>query len=120
MTPRIFTPFRLSRALIASAAVLCATAAAPVLGEGEAKSSKTAMPPGVIFSTPLPDVPGNHLVVVALKFPPSKGGTRVDHRHPGSVYVYVTEGTVRLGVEGQPVREVHKGESFFEPPGSVH
>ena len=42
------------------------------------------------------------------------------HRHPGSVYVYVTQGTARLGIEGQPVKEVHVGESFFEPPGVLH
>jgi quercetin dioxygenase-like cupin family protein len=74
----------------------------------------------VLFSTALPDVPGKSLVVVPLKWGPNTKQTRVDHRHPGSVYVYVTEGTVRLGIEGQPVREVRAGESFFEPPGALH
>jgi quercetin dioxygenase-like cupin family protein len=36
------------------------------------------------------------------------------------VYVFVTEGTARLGIEGQPVQEVHAGEGFFEPVGAVH
>ena len=42
------------------------------------------------------------------------------HRHPGSVYVYVTEGKARLGVEGQPVQEVAAGGSFFEAPNALH
>jgi quercetin dioxygenase-like cupin family protein len=78
------------------------------------------MPPGVIFSTPLPDVPGKQLVVYELKWGPTSKPGRVDHRHPGSVYVYVTQGTARLGIEGHPVREVRAGESFFEPPGALH
>jgi quercetin dioxygenase-like cupin family protein len=85
-----------------------------------AQETRPAAAPRVLFSTPLPDVPGKSLVVVPLKWGPSTKQTRVDHRHPGSVYVYVTEGTVRLGIEGQPVREVRAGESFFEPPGALH
>jgi quercetin dioxygenase-like cupin family protein len=88
-----------------------------------AQDTKAAKPPAQIsplFSTPLPDVPGKNLVVVPLKWGPATTHARVDHRHPGSVYVYVTQGTVRLGVEGQPVKEVHTGESFFEPPGALH
>ncbi len=72
-----------------------------------------------IFSTPLSDLPGRRLVAVRLHFEP---GARqpIPHRHPGSVYVYVTEGVVRLGLDGQPTQVVHAGESFFEPFGSVH
>ena len=43
-----------------------------------------------------------------------------DHRHAGSVYVYVTKGSVRLGVGGQPVQIVHAGQSFYEPAGALH
>jgi quercetin dioxygenase-like cupin family protein len=88
-----------------------------------AQDTRSARPPTPIqplFSAPLPDVPGKNLVVVPLKWGPATTHARVDHRHPGSVYVYVTQGTVRLGVEGQPVKEVHTGESFFEPPGALH
>jgi quercetin dioxygenase-like cupin family protein len=75
---------------------------------------------GTIFSSPLADVPGKHLEVVALKWDPKSGQHSQPHRHPGSVYVYVTKGTAKLGIEGQPVRVVHAGESFFEPVGAVH
>ena len=73
-----------------------------------------------IFSTALQDVPGKQLVVVSLEFKPKGSQPPFPHRHPGSVYVYVTKGTARLGLEGQPVQEVHAGGSFFEPPGAVH
>lgn len=81
--------------------------------------------PGVLFARALADAPGKSLVVVSLKLPPARKGRAVSprcmgHHHPGSVYVYVTEGTARLGLAGQPVRLVHKSESFFEPVGSVH
>lgn len=72
-----------------------------------------------IFSAPLSELPGRRLVAVRLHFEP---GARqpMPHRHPGSVYVYVTKGVIRLGLEGQPTQVVHAGESFFEPFGSVH
>ena len=120
MMRKIGSYIRLYRSSVACAAALCVAAASPVVVGGETAPAKTAMPTGAIFSAPLPDVPGTHLVVVALKWGPTTKPTRVDHRHPGSVYVYVTQGTLRLGIEGQPVREVHAGESFFEPPGALH
>jgi quercetin dioxygenase-like cupin family protein len=82
--------------------------------------------PGVIFAHALADAPGKNLVVVALKFPPKSASGRtaspacVGHHHPGSVYVYITQGTARLGLAGQPVHVVHTGESFFEPVGALH
>lgn len=78
--------------------------------------------PRQLFSAPLADMPGKQLVVVELNWPPRREGEApaAPHRHPGSVYVYVTSGTARLGLRGEPVREVKAGESFFEPVGAVH
>jgi quercetin dioxygenase-like cupin family protein len=82
--------------------------------------------PGVIFARELKDVPGKNLVVVKLEIPPKSAeqppvsDQRIGHTHPGSVYVYVTKGTVRFGIEGQPAQVVHAGESAFEPVGAVH
>jgi len=91
---------------------LVATASAALAAGDHGKA------PAPIFESPLADVPGKHLVVVHLKFEPGKPSTA--HRHPGSVYVYVTKGTVKLGKAGEPVQTVHAGESFFEPVGAVH
>jgi quercetin dioxygenase-like cupin family protein len=101
-----------------AAAIIMTSASA----QAPATSARPAGGPTELFRTALPDAPGKQLVVVALSIapkradqPPSPG-----HRHPGSVYVYVTEGTARFGIEGQPVKEVKAGESFFEPPGALH
>jgi quercetin dioxygenase-like cupin family protein len=104
------------------AALLLATTTAGPAARAADRAAAPAVPPAVppMFSAPLPDVPGSHLVVVRLKLPPAGTAMSHPHRHPGSVYVYVTEGTARLGVEGQPVQVVHAGESFFEPKGALH
>jgi quercetin dioxygenase-like cupin family protein len=102
-------------AALASAVTTAAIAQAP---------ARTA--PATLFSAPLADAPGKQLVVVELRFapnpaPPSTADNHPrGHRHPGSVYVYVTEGAVRLGVEGQPVQVVPTGGSFFEAVGAHH
>lgn len=81
---------------------------------------------GVLFAHALTDVPGKDLVVVRLNFPPnaprkSNSAMRCTaHTHPGSVWVYVTNGTARLGLEGKPVHVVHTGQSFYEPRGAIH
>jgi quercetin dioxygenase-like cupin family protein len=105
------------RSSICCAVALCASAAAI-----NTFAQAPAAGPPVIFRTALPDMPGNELVVVALTIPPRRADQPASpgHRHPGSVYVYVTEGTARFGIEGQPVKEVKTGESFFEPPGALH
>ncbi|MBB3185037.1 quercetin dioxygenase-like cupin family protein [Halomonas fontilapidosi] len=38
------------------------------------------------------------------------------HIHPGHVFVYVTEGSIEIDVEGQEARKVAAGEAFQEPP----
>ncbi|HVJ29029.1 MAG TPA: cupin domain-containing protein [Gammaproteobacteria bacterium] len=89
---------------------------------GVATAQERPAGPPTLFSAPLADMPGKQLVVVALTLPPKQDGrpSSPGHRHPGSVYVYVTQGVARLGLAGEPVREVKAGESFFEPMGAVH
>ena len=105
---------------IGTAAVMSLVAASLALA---ADSTPGAAPPakrGPLFSAPLADVPGKNLVVVNLDWDPKSPRHFMAHRHPGSVFVYVTKGTVRLGIEGQPAKLVHAGETFFEPPGALH
>ena len=130
---------RAGYAFTACAAALYVTAAAPTAAADERvaaapaytdatpglTAAQLAKLPGVIFARDLPDVPGKTLVVVDLKFPPRSQERQLPpgclgHRHPGSAYVYVTRGTMRMGIGGQPVQLVHVGESFFEPAGALH
>jgi len=82
--------------------------------------------PTVLFSAPLEDMPGMNLTVVELASepnpePPSTAEHhRRGHRHPGTVLVYVTQGALRLALEGGPVQVVQAGETFLEPPRAHH
>ena len=82
--------------------------------------------PRVLFSMRLPDLPGMSLTVVELASAPNPAPAsnaerhRPGHRHPGPVLVYVTEGALRLAIEGESVRVVQAGETFFEPPRAHH
>jgi quercetin dioxygenase-like cupin family protein len=95
-------------------------------GSAAAQQSAPGRVPPTLFSAPLAEAPGLNLVVVELSFapnpaPPSTAESHpLGHHHPGSVYVYVTQGAVRLAIEGQAVQVVRAGESFFEPPGVHH
>jgi quercetin dioxygenase-like cupin family protein len=82
--------------------------------------------PRVLFSVQLPEMPGMNLTVVELASapnpqPPSTAERhRRGHRHPGPVLVYVTQGALRLAIEGEPVQVVRAGETFFEPARAHH
>ena len=95
-------------------------AASVVLAHGDDEETDKNAPQGSIFSALLPDVPGKRMTVYELHLPPSSGRKSIPHHHPGSVYVYVVKGTVRWALKGQPVKILHAGDSFFEPPGVIH
>ncbi|WP_372611401.1 cupin domain-containing protein [Halomonas sp.] len=38
------------------------------------------------------------------------------HIHPGHVFVYVTEGSIKVDVEGEDPRSISAGEAFYETP----
>lgn len=107
-----------------AAMVALLVVAAPFAAHAQEAADRRGPP--VLFETPLPDVPGHNLVVVELNYspntaPPSTADNHpMGHRHPGSVLVYVAEGSVRLAIEGQQVEVVHAGDTFFEPPGALH
>ena len=110
--------------------ILAASATAFFIAAGAPLAAQESVPPRagppVLLSAPLVDAPGKNLVVVELNFPPNPNPASTPehhprgHHHPGSVYVYVTDGAVRLGVEGQPVQVVEAGDSFFEAVGAHH
>jgi quercetin dioxygenase-like cupin family protein len=72
-----------------------------------------------VFSSALPNVPGNSLTAFVVEYAP--GGKSPTHHHAGSVFAYVLSGAIRSEVSpGGPVKVYKAGESFFETPGSTH
>jgi len=75
-----------------------------ISASASAQAPSAARPAGPVelFRTALPDMPGKQFVVVALTIAPRAAGQPPSpgHRHPGSVYVYVTEGTARFAAKG--------------------
>lgn len=66
----------------------------------------------------LPNVPGKSITTVVVEFPPGAFSPR--HRHPGSVTAFVLEGTVRSQLDNGPAETFTVGQSWFEPPGTIH
>ena len=49
------------------------------------------------------------------------GNGSAPHRHPGHhTFGYILEGTYEVKIDDGPVRQLKPGESFYEPPGSLH
>ena len=93
-----------------------AALAAALLQPSAAGADGTVTP---VFAGALPNVPGNNLTAVLVKYKP---GEKTDtHYHAGSVFAYVLTGEIRSQIsDGQPAKVYKAGESFFEPPGSTH
>lgn len=66
----------------------------------------------------LPDDPDSTLTAVVVNLSP--GARTASHRHAGTVFVYVLEGTVRSQLNSGEVIEYGVGQSWSEPPGTVH
>ncbi|HEX4415365.1 MAG TPA: cupin domain-containing protein [Lacipirellulaceae bacterium] len=58
------------------------------------------------------------VTVVEVSIEPGQQG--VPHRHPGPAFVYVLEGEYELGIDDQPTKIFHAGETFYEPAGCLH
>jgi quercetin dioxygenase-like cupin family protein len=121
---RLQTNARLSQGVLAWCVLALSTAVAVPAATQERATLGTG--PRVLFSVQLPEMPGLNLTVVELAAapnpePPSTAKRhRRGHRHPGPVLVYVTQGALRLALEGEPVQVVRAGETFFEPARAHH
>jgi len=114
---------RLSRRVTVACALVLSAVALPGLAQ-ESATQRTG--PQVLFSVQLPEMPGMSLTVVELASAPNPATPstaqqhRRGHRHPGPVLVHVTQGALRLAIEGEPVQVVRAGETFFEPSRAHH
>jgi quercetin dioxygenase-like cupin family protein len=99
------------RSFLSLLAAASATAAPPL--SGAPPRVRTA---GVI---PLP-APFTNQTATLVEVTYGPGDESAAHKHPGFVLGYVIEGEFRFQVDGQPVRVLKAGETFYEQPGSKH
>jgi quercetin dioxygenase-like cupin family protein len=64
------------------------------------------------------NIPGYSAALVSVEVP--VGGREGKHTHPGTLMVYVQEGTFTLEYEGKPTKTYKPGESFSVEPGKIH
>jgi quercetin dioxygenase-like cupin family protein len=71
-----------------------------------------------VITQPMPDIAREMRISVTERDP---GNSSTPHRHPGHhTFGYVLEGTYEVKIDDGPIRQLKAGESFYEPPGSVH
>ncbi len=72
----------------------------------------------IVAAEALANVPGYKLTAVTVDIAP--GVASPAHRHAGFVFVYVLEGTVESQLNSGDIVTYKVGESWVEPPGTLH
>jgi quercetin dioxygenase-like cupin family protein len=115
-----------SHAIVAAAAAILASFTTYIVFTGHADrlalSSAYAQASGnrssEVITQPLPDI-AREMRISVTERDPSNAST--PHRHPGHhTFGYVLEGTYEVKIDDGPLRQLKAGESFYEPPGSLH
>lgn len=83
--------------------------------DGSQASSEKIAP---VLEQAIPEAPGKNVLIATVTFAP--GQDSEPHRHPGSIFAYVTQGHIESQLEGSPARVYGPGEAWYEPPGAHH
>ena len=71
-----------------------------------------------LMSKPLSDIPGKELLMIMVEYPP--GTSDPVHRHNSQALVYVLEGSIVMGVNGEKPVTLTAGQTFYEGPNDIH
>jgi len=71
-----------------------------------------------LMSKPVPDNPGKEILMISVEYPP--GASDPVHRHNAQALLYVLEGSVIMGVNGDKPVTLTAGQTFYEGPNDVH
>ncbi|HKV55916.1 MAG TPA: cupin domain-containing protein [Candidatus Binataceae bacterium] len=71
-----------------------------------------------LMTKPLADVPGKELLMITVDYPP--GGHDGAHRHNAHALVYVLEGSIVMGLNGEKPVTLTPGQTFYEGPNDIH
>jgi quercetin dioxygenase-like cupin family protein len=100
--------------------MLIAAAVVAILLPGWTKSAAQQAPSvtrKVLMQQDL-NIPGYTTALISVEIP--VGGREGRHTHPGTLLVYVQEGTLTLDYEGKPTKAYKAGETFSVEPGKIH
>lgn len=132
MSPQLADRARLHLSLVGAAAIVCAAVSASALHvkmdaisefplpicASDASSNSPDNKVEIVASHAIPDMPGKRVTVVRVTYGP--GGFTPPHRHGGTVTAYITKGQIKSKLNDGPVEIFDVGQSFFEPPGTIH
>ena len=71
-----------------------------------------------LMSKAVPDNPSKELLMISVEYPP--GASDPVHRHNAQALLYVLEGSVIMGVNGEKSVTLTAGQTFYEGPNDVH
>jgi quercetin dioxygenase-like cupin family protein len=71
-----------------------------------------------LMTKELEGFPGKEAMMLAVTYPP--GGADPVHRHNAHAFVYVLEGTVVMGLNGDQGVTLTPGQTFYEGPNDIH
>ena len=70
-----------------------------------------------LTSKPLSDIPGKELLMITVEYPP--GSSDPVHRHNAQALVYVLDGSIVMGVNGEKPVTLTAGQTFYEGPNDI-
>ncbi len=95
-------------------ALLAMVAAFSLAGVPGAAAHETKPAVKSLLKKPLAGIAGKEANVVLFAVAP---GWKIDnHSHPGHIFVYMLQGSIKIEVEGEPVRILGPGEVLYELP----
>jgi quercetin dioxygenase-like cupin family protein len=104
--------------LLAALALLLTVVAVALMARRAAAVSAPEAKVSTVISKELPNVPGKEAQILMVEYPP--GGADPVHRHDANAFAYVLEGSVVMGVKGQPEVTLEPGQVFYEGPSDIH
>ena len=97
-----------------SLALVAAVAALSFVGAQGAAAQETKPVVKKLLNTPLAGIAGKEANVVLFDVGPN---WKLDnHSHPGHIFVYMLEGSIKIAVEGEPVHVLSPGDVLYELP----
>ncbi len=97
-----------------SLALFAAVVAFSFVGAQGAAAHETKPAVKSLLKTPLAGVAGKEANVVLFDVGP--GWKIGNHFHPGHVFVYMLQGSLKIEVDGQPTRVLSPGDVLYEIP----